>query len=99
MLSPDRNQKHIIKDRNTAGSRSSPLPVLQVDHCCADENTSDGPQEETRPERSKKFSFFIFLSLCPSLFLSVLLSHSLKDAAQFNLSRGGPGAPVFPVTI
>lgn len=77
MFSPDRNQKHIIKDRNTAGSRSSPLPVLQVDRRCADENTSDGPQEETRPERSKKFSFFFFcLSAHPSFSLSFCLKVS-----------------------
>lgn len=73
MFSPDRNQKHIIKDGNTAGSRSSPLSssrwtvtVLMRTHLRA---TGGNKTRKVKEIFFLSFSVSlpILLSLCPSV--------------------------------
>lgn len=58
-----RNQKHIIKDRNTAGSRPSPLPVLQPNWW-----------ERRREQHKKGQRNFVFFSVSMPILLSLSLS-------------------------
>lgn len=73
-------------------------------HLCPSSSRTDENAGGNNTRKVKEISVF-FLSPCPSFFLSLCLSFCLSalslslNAAQFNLSRERPGAPVFPVRI